>query len=347
MRFLITGGAGFIGSHLSERLISQGHRVTVLDDLSTGSLDNVAALAGHPRFEFVQGSVLTKSLVRRLVGASDRVIHLAAAVGVRRILQDPLSSLKINIDGCDNVLNACAETGCGVLIASTSEVYGKNDAESLCENADSILGPASIERWSYATAKKLDEFLALAYHASYGIPVIVTRFFNIVGPRQSARYGMVLPAFVRSALAGDPIRVFGDGGQTRNFTYVDDCIDALMRLLENPAANGKVFNIGGSEEVSMRVLAERVRTAADSSSRIEMVSYQEAYPEGSFEDMRRRVPCICHIKGLTGWAPTTSLHAVIRKTIEHERNRQESKSLPCPLPVVVQETHAEFAHEAG
>ena len=168
MRFLITGGAGFIGSHLSERLILQGHRVTVLDDLSTGSLDNVAALAGHPRFEFVQGSVLSKSLVRRLVAASDRVIHLAAAVGVRRILQDPLSSLKINIDGCDNVLSACAESGRGVLVASTSEVYGKNDAESLCENADSILGPASIERWSYATAKKLDEFLALAYHASYG-----------------------------------------------------------------------------------------------------------------------------------------------------------------------------------
>ena len=194
MRFLITGGVGFIGSHLSERLILQGHRVTVIDDLSTGSLDNVAALAGHSRFEFVQGSVLSKSLVRRLVAVSDRVIHLAAAVGVRRILQDPLSSLKTNIDGCDTVLSACAESGRGVLVASTSEVYGKNEAESLCENADSILGPASIERWSYATAKKLDEFLALAYHASYGMPVIVTRFFNIVGPRQSARYGMVLPA---------------------------------------------------------------------------------------------------------------------------------------------------------
>ena len=176
MKLLITGGAGFIGSHLSERLILQGHRVTVLDDLSTGTLDNVAALAGHPHFEFVQGSVLNRGLVGRLVAASDRVIHLAAAVGVRRILQDPLSSLKINIDGCDNVLSACAESGRGVLVASTSEVYGKNDAESLCENADSILGPASIERWSYATAKKLDEFLALAYHASYGIPVIVTRF---------------------------------------------------------------------------------------------------------------------------------------------------------------------------
>jgi UDP-glucose 4-epimerase len=182
----------------------------------------------------------------------------------------------------------------------------------------------------------------LAYHASYGIPVIVTRFFNIVGPRQSARYGMVLPAFVRSALAGDPIRVFGDGAQTRNFTYVDDCIDALMRLLENPASNGKVFNIGGNEEVSMQTLAERVRTAAESSSLIEMVSYQEAYPEGSFEDMRRRVPCICHIRGLTGWAPTTSLNAIIRKTIEHERNRREYKPLPCPPSVV----HQDLALEA-
>ena len=335
MRFLITGGAGFIGSHLSERLILQGHRVTVLDDLSTGSLDNLSALTGHPHFEFVQGSVLSRALVGRLVAASDRVIHLAAAVGVRRILQDPLSSLKINIDGCDNVLSACAESGKGVLIASTSEVYGKNDAESLCENADSILGPASIERWSYATAKKLDEFLALAYHASYGIPVIVTRFFNIVGPRQSARYGMVLPAFVRSALAGDPIRVFGDGGQTRNFTYVDDCIDALTRLLDNPAANGKVFNIGGSEEISIQALAERVRSAADSSSRIEMVSYKDAYPEGSFEDMRRRVPCICLIRGLTGWVPTTSLDAIIRKTIQHETNRREAPALPCLPPMVL------------
>jgi UDP-glucose 4-epimerase len=335
MRFLITGGAGFIGSHLSERLILQDHRVTVLDDLSTGSLDNLSALTGHPHFEFVQGSVLSRALVGRLVAASDRVIHLAAAVGVRRILQDPLSSLKINIDGCDNVLSACAESGKGVLIASTSEVYGKNDAESLCENSDSILGPASIERWSYATAKKLDEFLALAYHASYGIPVIVTRFFNIVGPRQSARYGMVLPAFVRSALAGDPIRVFGDGGQTRNFTYVDDCIDALTRLLDNPAANGKVFNIGGSEEISIQALAERVRAAADSSSRIEMVSYKDAYPEGSFEDMRRRVPCICLIRGLTGWVPTTSLDSIIRKTIQHETNRREAPALPCPPPMVL------------
>jgi len=335
MRFLITGGAGFIGSHLSERLILQGHRVTVLDDLSTGSLDNLSALTGHPHFEFVQGSVLSRALVGRLVAASDRVIHLAAAVGVRRILQDPLSSLKINIDGCDNVLSACAESGKGVLIASTSEVYGKNDAESLCENSDSILGPASIERWSYATAKKLDEFLALAYHASYGIPVIVTRFFNIVGPRQSARYGMVLPAFVRSALAGDPIRVFGDGAQTRNFTYVDDCIDALSRLLENPASNGKVFNIGGSEEISIQALAERVRSAADSSSRIEMVSYKDAYPEGSFEDMRRRVPCICLIRGLTGWVPTTSLDAIIRKTIQHETNRREAPALSCPPPAVL------------
>jgi UDP-glucose 4-epimerase len=334
MRFLITGGAGFIGSHLSERLILQGHRVTILDDLSTGSLDNLTTLAGQPNFKFVEGSVLSRSLVRRLVAASDRVIHLAAAVGVRRILQDPLSSLKINIDGCDNVLSACAESGRGVLIASTSEVYGKNDAASLCENADSILGPASIERWSYATAKKLDEFLALAYHASYGIPVIVTRFFNIVGPRQSARYGMVLPAFVRSALAGDPIRVFGDGGQTRNFTYVDDCIDALMRLMENPASNGKVFNIGGSEEISIQALAERVRCAAGSLSRIEMVSYKEAYPEGSFEDMRRRVPCICLIRGLTGWVPTTSLDSIIHKTIEHEKSRPEVDPLPCPASAV-------------
>jgi UDP-glucose 4-epimerase len=321
MRFLITGGAGFIGSHLAERLILDGHDVTVLDDLSTGSLDNLSALVGHPQFEFVEDTVLNPNRVRRLVAGSEQVIHLAAAVGVRRILQDPLSSLKVNVDGADIILNACTEFRRGVLMSSTSEVYGKNDADSLCEDADSILGPASIERWSYATAKKLDEFLALAYHSTYETPVIITRFFNIVGPRQSARYGMVLPAFVRSALANEPIRVFGNGSQTRNFTYVDDCIEGLMRLLRTPAANGNVFNIGGSEEVSMQRLAERVRHAARSSSEIVKVPYREAYPEGNFEDMRRRVPCICRIRGLTGWTPRISLDEIIENTLEYEQKR--------------------------
>ncbi len=321
MKFLITGGAGFIGSHLSERLLSDGHTVTVLDDLSTGSFENIAGILKHPRFRFVRGSVLDKDLVRLHTAASDQVIHLAAAVGVRRILEDPLSCLKINVDGTTIVLDACAEFRRGILLASTSEVYGKNEADSLCEDSDSILGPASIQRWSYATGKKMDEFLGLAYHTTHKIPVIVTRFFNIVGPRQCSRYGMVLPAFVRAALANTPIRVFGDGAQTRNFTYIDDCIDALIRLLKTPAAAGLVFNIGGAEEVSIHQLAERVKVAAESVSPIVSVPYQQAYPEGSFEDMRRRVPCICRINALTGWTPVTSLSAIIDKTVAAERQR--------------------------
>ncbi len=333
MKFFITGGAGFIGSHLAERLSAEGHAVTVLDDLSTGSLKDMKALAGHPQFKFVEGSILDKDLVRLHTGTCDRVIHLAAAVGVRRILKEPLASLKVNVDGSGIVLNACAEFGRPILLASTSEVYGKNEADSLCEDSDSILGSSSIERWSYATAKKLDEFLGLAYHATRGIPVTITRFFNIVGPRQSSRYGMVLPAFVRSALANEPIRVFGDGRQTRNFTYVDDCIEALMRLLKNPKAAGQLFNVGGLEEISILELAERVKVATHSSSSIVTVPYDQAYPEGGFEDMRRRVPCICKIEALTGWTPTNSLSAIIEKTIRFERSRtcDEPRSYRAPV----------------
>jgi UDP-glucose 4-epimerase len=275
-------------------------------------------------------------LVRRLVSLSDMVIHLAAAVGVRKILSDPLSSLKTNVNGTDNILSACADYGKGVLLASTSEVYGKNEASSLCENADSILGSSSIERWSYAAAKKLDEFLGLAYHTTYGIPVIITRFFNIVGPRQSARYGMVLPGFVRAALAQEPIRVFGDGKQTRNFTYIDDCVDALVALMGSSVAVGKIFNIGGAEEISIRELAERVRSVAGSSSPIVAVPYEQAYQEGTFEDMRRRVPCICRIQALIGWTPVTSLENIIRNTVVHQKHADAAPEVQwrsiTPLP---------------
>jgi UDP-glucose 4-epimerase len=323
MHFLITGGAGFIGSHLTECLIGDGHSTTVVDDLSTGSLENLTALVDHPRLRFLDNTILNRELIRTQVSICDRVVHLAAAVGVHTILERPLASLKTNVEGTENVLSACAEFRRPVLLASTSETYGKNDADSLCEDDDSILGPSSIERWSYATAKKLDEFMGLAYHASHGLPVTITRFFNIAGPRQSARYGMVLPAFVRAALANQPIRVFGDGAQSRNFTYIDDCVAAVMRLLGNSNTAGKIFNIGSDEEVSMHRLAERVKQAADSSSRIVMVPYAEAYPEGGFEDMRRRVPCICRIEALTGWRPTTDLESIIRKTILFERARQD------------------------
>ena len=324
MNFLITGGAGFIGSHLTERLLSQGDNVTVLDDLSTGSLDNLEAALSNRRLEFLQGSILDQALVRKVASKADFVIHLAAAVGVRRILKDPLSSLKVNVEGAESVLRACADSRVPILLASTSEVYGKNEANSLCEDADSVIGSSSISRWSYATAKKLDEFLGLAYSQTYSVPVTITRFFNIVGPRQSSRYGMVLPKFVRTALANEPIRVFGDGRQTRNFTYVGDCIEALIRLISAPSATRNIFNIGGTEEISILELAQRVKAAARSSSQIVRIPYQEAYPEGGFEDMQRRVPCICKIQSLTGWSPSTRLEEVIRKAVVYEEQRNFS-----------------------
>jgi UDP-glucose 4-epimerase len=321
MKVLITGGAGFIGSHLSERMLRDACQVTVLDDLSTGCIENLRRAFDYPGFEFVEGSVLDATVVRRLVAQSDLVVHLAAAVGVRYVLDHPLATIRTNVEGTHIVLDACAHFGTKTLVASTSEVYGKNVSDALCETADSVLGPSSLSRWSYATSKKLDEFQALAYASTHGLPVIVTRFFNIVGPRQAARYGMVLPNFIQAALRGEPIRVFGDGRQTRNFTYVSDCIDALIRLLRSPEAEGEIVNIGSPHEISMLNLAERVKSIVGSSSQIVIVPYDQAYPEGGFEDMRRRVPCICKISRFIGWSPTTSVDEMIIRTIDHAHNQ--------------------------
>jgi UDP-glucose 4-epimerase len=321
MTTLITGGAGFIGSHLAERLIAEGHSVIILDDLSTGSKHNLASLAGHPRCTFVQGSVLNEFLLGDLMASCETVVHLAAAVGVRYILAHPLEAIKTNVDGTDIVLRLAANKRQKVLLASTSEVYGKNTSDRLCENADSILGSSKIERWSYATTKKLDEFLAFAYAQTYGLPVTITRFFNIAGPRQRARYGMVLPNFIRAALAGKPIRVFGDGRQTRNFCFVEDCVDAMIALLSAKTAQADVYNIGGPEEVPILKLAERVKQLTGSRSPIVLVPYEEAYPEGNFEDMCRRVPCICEIQRLTGWKPNTSLDSIIVQTSIYEEQK--------------------------
>jgi UDP-glucose 4-epimerase len=321
MRALITGGAGFIGSHLAERMLRQGNQVAVLDDLSTGWIENLHRAFDYPGFEFVEGTVLDAGLVRRLVAQSDVVVHLAAAVGVRYILEHPLATIQTNVEGTHIVLDACGRFGTKILVASTSEVYGKNTSDGLCETADSILGPSSLSRWSYATSKKLDEFLALAYATTHKLPVIVTRFFNIVGPRQASRYGMVLPNFIHAALKNEPIRVFGDGRQTRNFTYVSDCMDALVGLLRSPAAEGEIVNIGSPQEISILDLAERVKSIAGSSSRIVMVPYDQAYLEGGFEDMRRRVPCICKISRLTGWSPVTCIDEMIGRTISQARSQ--------------------------
>jgi len=321
MKVLITGGAGFIGSHLAERMLHEGREVTVLDDLSTGWIENLHGAFDYPGFEFVEGSVLDGAMVRRLVAQSDLVVHLAAAVGVRYVLDHPLATILTNVEGTHLVLDACAKFGKKALVASTSEVYGKNSNDSLCETADSILGASSLSRWSYATSKKLDEFLALAYAKTHGLPVIVTRFFNIVGPRQASRYGMVLPNFIRAALKDEPIRVFGDGCQTRNFTYVSDCIEALMGLLRAPQAQGEIVNIGSPQEISILNLAERVKSIVGSSSPIVKVPYDQAYPEGGFEDMRRRVPCICKISSLIGWSPITSIDDMIARTIGPGRHQ--------------------------
>ena len=289
--------------------------MVALDDLSTGSLDNLAAVLDAPRLEFVEGSVLDAPLVTRLVERAGVVVHLAAAVGVRYILDNPLAGIKTNVNGTGNVLEAAARFRRKVLVASTSEVYGKNASGSLCETADSVFGPASISRWSYACSKKLDEFLALAYAETCGLEVIITRFFNIVGPRQRGRYGMVLPSFIRAASAGRPLRVFGDGRQTRNFTFIGDCVDALLELLDSPLASGEAFNIGGPEEISILELAESVKRISGSDSPIVHVPYDQAYPEGGFEDMRRRVPCTCKIERLTGWRAKTSVDEMISATI--------------------------------
>lgn len=331
MRVLITGGAGFIGSHLTERMLREGCQVSVLDDLSTGCVENLRGAFDFPSFEFVEGSVLDAPAVRLLVAQSDIVVHLAAAVGVRYVLDHPLATIQTNVQGTHNVLDACAQWGKKILVASTSEVYGKNTIDGLCETADSILGPSSLSRWSYATSKKLDEFLALAYATTHALPVIVTRFFNIVGPRQASRYGMVLPNFIRAALKDDPIRVFGDGLQTRNFTYISDCIDALMRLLRSSAVEGEIVNIGSPQEISILDLAERVRSIVGSSSEIVVVPYVLAYPEGGFEDMRRRVPCICKISRLIGWLPSTSLDEMIGKTIGYTELPPSNAEAPSPL----------------
>jgi len=326
MRILITGGAGFIGSHLAERMLREGREITVLDDLSTGWIENLRGAFDYPGFEFVEDSVLQAATVRRLVEESDMVVHLAAAVGVRYVLDHPLATILTNVEGTHVVLDACGKAGKKALVASTSEVYGKNSSDALCEDADSILGASSLSRWSYATSKKLDEFMALAYSATHGVPVIVTRFFNVVGPRQASRYGMVLPNFIRAALKDEPIRVFGDGYQTRNFTYVSDCVDALVGLLQCPQAEGEIVNIGSPHEISILDLAEKVKSIVGSSSPIIKVPYDQAYPEGGFEDMRRRVPCICKISRLIGWSPTTSLDDMIARTIGPARHQP-------PVPV--------------
>jgi len=313
-KFLVTGGAGFIGSHLVESLLARGDLVVAVDNLSTGRFGNLDRVGSHVNFRFVQGSVLDELMVDELVHECDVVVHLAAAVGVRLIVDHPLRSFTTNIRGSEIVLEAAHRWRRQILITSTSEIYGKNGSLPLTEDADCLLGPPSIARWAYSTAKAVDEILAYAYHRERGLPTVVARLFNTVGPRQSPAYGMVVPRLVRQAIAGEPLSVYGDGLQTRCFCHVSDVIDGILALMENPAAVGEAFNLGTTEEISMLELAGRVIDLSGSSSTIELVPYETAYPIG-FEDMRRRVPDTTKVTKLTGWAPTRNLDQILTQTI--------------------------------
>lgn len=324
MRALITGGAGFIGSHLAETLIGQGHHVSIIDDLSTGSIKNVDHLLGHERFACTIDSVTNDAAVSRAVDSADVIFHLAAAVGVKLVCDRPVHTIETNVHGTETVLRHASRQRKVTLVASTSEVYGKGIALPFREDADLVLGPPSKTRWGYATSKLLDEFLALGYWKERQSPVIVVRFFNTVGPRQSSRYGMVLPTFVKRALAGEPITVHGDGSQTRSFTWVGDVVSAMLKLINEPKAVGEVFNIGNGAEISIRDLAHKVKGIAGSSSSIEFVPYSAVFDD-SFEDMARRVPDISKIRRVVGYTPKVHLDEIIENVIAYWRLQ---RSLP-------------------
>ena len=320
MRVLITGGAGFVGSHLSEALLERGDEVFVLDNLSTGSIDNITHLKTHPRFHYTIDAVENEPLLAELIDRCDVVAHLAAAVGVKLIVEQPVHTIETNVHGTEVVLKHANKKKKLVLIASTSEVYGKSVTVPFSEDADLVLGPTTKHRWAYACSKLIDEFLALAYWKERKLPVIVVRLFNTVGPRQTGQYGMVIPTFVRQALAGHPITIFGDGTQSRSFTYVGDVVRAMVALINEPRAIGQVFNIGNGREITIADLAEKVRALTGSSSEIVRIPYDQAYESG-FEDMPRRVPDISKIAGLIGYAPTVDLDEILERVIESFRQQ--------------------------
>ena len=329
MRYLITGGAGFIGSHLSEVLLERGENVFVLDDLSTGSVENIRHLKANGRFHYVFDSILNKHLLAELVDESDVVIHLAAAVGVRLIVEHPVRTLETNIHGTQSVLDAASKKKKLVFIASTSEVYGKSDKVPFHEDADLVLGPTTKSRWSYAASKALDEFLALSYWKERKQPVKIARFFNTVGPRQTGRYGMVLPNFVRQALAGEPITVYGSGKQSRCFCDVRDSVESLIRLLATDQSIGEVVNIGTDQEVTIERLAHLVKERTESNSTIAFVPYDQAYEPG-FEDMPRRVPSLDKLEKLTGFRPAIPLVEIVDRVIAHSQKRKEAGLMSAP-----------------
>lgn len=317
-RILITGGAGFVGSHLAEALLAEGLDVSVIDDLSTGSVDNIAALRDRPGFHFIQASIRDAGTLGRTVAGVDFIYHLAAAVGVELVVKSPVYTIEANVRGTEDVLATAARQGVGVLVASTSEVYGKSERECFREDDDLLIGPPTYGRWSYACSKLLDEFLALAYWREKQLPVFVVRLFNTVGPRQTGRYGMVLPRFMQAALRDEPISIHGTGKQTRCFCHVTDVVRALVALPRQERAVGQVYNVGSTEEVSILELARRVKQLTESRSELQLVPYDQAYAKG-FEDMHRRVPSVDKIYQLMGWQPAYDLNGILRSLLEHHR----------------------------
>ena len=325
MKVLVTGGAGFIGSHLAERLLKQGDEVTVVDDLSTGSRENIEGVISNTDFSFVEGSVLDVELVRRTMTGCELIYHLAAAVGVKYVIDNPLQAIHVNVQGTENVLATANDLGgLKVVLASTSEIYGKTKNGHFREDADCIMGSTDISRWSYCCSKALDEFLAFAYWRKKKLPVVIVRFFNVCGPRQSGRYGMVIPRFVEQALRGEAITIYGDGKQTRSFTYIDDILEGLLRLAVHAGAVGQVFNLGSEEAVAIEELARRVKKLSGSNSPLTYVPYEVAYPDG-FEDMLHRVPDISKVRNLVGYEPVHELNGILQEVIGYFRRRLEAE----------------------
>jgi UDP-glucose 4-epimerase len=316
MKILITGGAGFIGSHLCESLLADGHNVTIIDNLSTGKFSNISHLQSNSNFHYVIGSILDSVILEKLIAEADEIYHLAAAVGVKYIIQNPLLSLQTNVLGTENVLEFSNKYKKKVLIASTSEIYGKSEKIPYSEDDDRVLGSTSISRWSYSCAKAVDEFFALAYFREKKLPVIIVRLFNTVGPRQSGQYGMVIPKFVKSALLNQPILVYGTGKQTRCFADVSDVVWGLRALMDEPQAIGQVFNLGNTEEISIEDLATKIRVLVKSDSKIEYVPYENAFEDG-FEDMQKRMPDLSKMKEVTGYDPKYNLDMILERVIKY------------------------------
>jgi UDP-glucose 4-epimerase len=321
MQILITGGAGFIGSHLTERLLKDGQKVTVVDNLSTGSLENIRSFKGDPRFDFVEADIRNAGLMEPLVEQSEVVYHLAAAVGVELIVERPVHTIETNIGGTETVLDITNKFGKKILIASSSEVYGKNEVVPFREEDDIVLGSTSLSRWSYACSKAIDEFLGFAFYQQYGLGVVIARFFNTIGPRQTGQYGMVVPRFVQKTLKNDPVLIYGTGQQRRCFCYVEDLVDAVIGLMNCENAAGKVYNIGSTEEITIEGLADKIIEMTGSKSKKEFVAYEKAYGR-PIEDMMRRVPSIERIKEMTGWEPQTDLAEMLGIIIESFKNKQ-------------------------